>query len=153
MNKKHLVTALSILTLSQPLLSTSANAKPINTLIKEHPVVSSVVGTIGVLATGTVLYLGGKAVVSKVTPKSNEDGLRNNSINGNSDPKLAIFEGKIVGNRLIDEAFKGDKSLKTAIIPDSVTKIGYGAFLGCSSLTSITIPNSVNEIGMGTFSD
>lgn len=68
-------------------------------------------------------------------------------------------------------AFGGDiPSLKTVIIPDTVTEIGNGAFMdfygleyidiptsvteigdnafnGCSQLASITIPNSVTEIG------
>lgn len=68
-------------------------------------------------------------------------------------------------------AFGGDiPSLKTIIIPDTVTEIGNGAFMdfygleyidiptsvteigdnafnGCSQLASITIPNSVTEIG------
>ena len=72
-------------------------------------------------------------------------------------------------------AFGGDiPSLKTVIIPDTVTKIGNGAFMdfygleyigipdsvteigdnafnGCSQLASITIPNSVTEIGASAF--
>ncbi|MDE5614118.1 MAG: leucine-rich repeat protein [Treponemataceae bacterium] len=37
------------------------------------------------------------------------------------------------------------------VIPDGVTKIGYGAFKGCTSLTSVKIPASVTEIGSGAF--
>lgn len=72
-------------------------------------------------------------------------------------------------------AFGGDiPSLKTVIIPDTVTEIGNGAFMdfygleyidiptsvteigdnafnGCSQLASITIPNSVTEIGASAF--
>lgn len=72
-------------------------------------------------------------------------------------------------------AFGGDiPSLKTVIIPDTVTKIENGAFMdfygleyidiptsvteigdnafnGCSQLASITIPNSVTEIGASAF--
>lgn len=72
-------------------------------------------------------------------------------------------------------AFGGDiPSLKTIVIPDTVTEIGNGAFMdfygleyidiptsvteigdnafnGCSQLASITIPNSVTEIGDAAF--
>ncbi len=36
-------------------------------------------------------------------------------------------------------------------IPDSVTRIGYGAFFDCDSLTSVTIPDSVTSIGKYAF--
>ena len=39
------------------------------------------------------------------------------------------------------------------VLPDSVTKIGYGAFQGCTSLTSVVIPNSVTKIGGWAFYD
>lgn len=37
------------------------------------------------------------------------------------------------------------------VIPDGVTKIGYGVFAQCSGLISVTIPNSVTSIGDGAF--
>lgn len=37
------------------------------------------------------------------------------------------------------------------VIPNSVTKIDYGAFCYCSGLTSVTIPNSVTRIEMSAF--
>ena len=43
-------------------------------------------------------------------------------------------------------------SLKSIIIPDSVTRIAWKTFAECSSLTSITIPNSVTRIASDAFS-
>ena len=48
-------------------------------------------------------------------------------------------------NRIVsDEKYR--MSLKSVIIPNSVTKIHSGAFYKCSNLTSIIIPNSVKII-------
>jgi len=41
--------------------------------------------------------------------------------------------------------------IKTAVIGDSVTSIGYGAFSTCSNLASVTIGNSITTIVGGTF--
>lgn len=50
-------------------------------------------------------------------------------------------------------AFSGDvPSLKTIIIPDTVTEIGNGAFMDFFSLDYIYIPDSVTEIGDDAFS-
>ena len=46
-------------------------------------------------------------------------------------------------------SYKDD--IKTVIIEDGVTSIGYAAFSRCSGLTSITIPNSVTSIGESAF--
>ena len=48
-------------------------------------------------------------------------------------------------------AFDGCSSLINVNIPSSVTEIGCGAFGGCSSLTSVNIPSSVTKIEGGTF--
>lgn len=45
-----------------------------------------------------------------------------------------------------DRAF-ADKSIKSIVIPNSVTAIGREAFYNCQNLLSITIPNSVTNIG------
>lgn len=47
--------------------------------------------------------------------------------------------------------FKATQDITTAIIPNSVTRIGDSAFLGCGSLTSVTIPDSVKEIDVWAF--
>ena len=44
-----------------------------------------------------------------------------------------------------------DKTVKSLVIPNSVTEIDEWAFYGCSSLESIDIPNSVTEIGGWAF--
>ena len=41
--------------------------------------------------------------------------------------------------------------VKSVVIPEGVTSIGYSAFAGCSSLKEITIPNSVTSIGAFAF--
>lgn len=50
-----------------------------------------------------------------------------------------------------DGAFSECHSLKSINIPDSVTRIGYSAFFYCNSLISITIPSSVIAIGINPF--
>ena len=50
-------------------------------------------------------------------------------------------------------AFGYCESLTSVTIPDSVTSIGERAFYNCAGLTSITIPNSVTSIGSRAFED
>lgn len=51
-----------------------------------------------------------------------------------------------------DEAFAGDVSLGTVILPNGVTSIGERAFAE-SSLRSINLPNSVQKIALDAFTD
>ena len=52
------------------------------------------------------------------------------------------------GTKVIcDRAFADCKSLRSIVIPDGITSIGYGAFSGCESLRSLVIPDSVSSIG------
>ena len=49
--------------------------------------------------------------------------------------------------------FSNRSSVKTVVIPDSVTSIGRWAFGYCESLTSVTIPDSVTSIGDEAFNN
>ena len=51
-----------------------------------------------------------------------------------------------------DNAFSYCDNLTSMTIPNSITSIGNNAFIKDISLTSIEIPNSVTSIGYGTFS-
>lgn len=44
-----------------------------------------------------------------------------------------------------------NSNIRSIVIPNSVTGIGYQAFYNCSSLTSVEIPNSVKSIGEYAF--
>ena len=50
-----------------------------------------------------------------------------------------------------DGVFEHCSSLKSIIIPDGVTTIGYNAFYNCDNLKSIVIPNNVKTIGERAF--
>ena len=60
-----------------------------------------------------------------------------------------------IGNNAFDtfgnNAFDSYSSLKSVIIPDSVTSIGDEAFYNCDGLTSIRIPDSVTFLGIRAF--
>ena len=52
--------------------------------------------------------------------------------------------------KIYGEAFK-ESTIKSVVIPDSVTSIGDDAFRDCDSLTSVVIGDSVTSIGVDAF--
>lgn len=51
---------------------------------------------------------------------------------------------------ITDYTFNGKSSLKSIILPDTITRIGKSAFLGCSGITSFN-PNKVETFGERAF--
>ena len=94
--------------------------------------------------------------------------LSDNASKGKDFPKYTV-----VGNRIASQAYYQDRELKeyeideniteigdfafarsglnTVVIPDDVTKIGYGAFYHCDDLTNVIIPSGVQEIEANAF--
>ena len=50
-----------------------------------------------------------------------------------------------------EEAFSGNTSMQTLVIPDTVTSIGARAFSGCVNLTSVTVSKNITSIGEDAF--
>ena len=66
-------------------------------------------------------------------------------------PAKYIFKNKIPIRLIAERAFANRKSLKSVVIPSSVSVIPTAAFYGCEKLTDVTIPNSVREVGNFAF--
>ena len=62
----------------------------------------------------------------------------------------SVIDGKTVAG--FGTVYKGNTSITSIVIPDSVTSIGAYAFAGCTGLSSVTIPDSVIIIGDSAFS-
>ena len=74
----------------------------------------------------------------------------NNAFSGNKTVKTVKLPSSVTG--ISSYAFSGCTLLSEITIPSSVTDIYSDAFSGCTSLTEITIPSSVTSIGDGAFS-
>ncbi len=74
---------------------------------------------------------------------------------GSNSPKITsvVFEEDSVCESIGNDAFYYCTSLKSIVIPNSVTYIKDNAFYYCTSLKSIVIPNSVTHIGWHAFYD
>lgn len=97
---------------------------------------------------------GNYAPVGQYKFQSNGDGTCT-LVNGGSYNVHAVIpsvspDGDIVTS--IYGAFTGSSCIRTVVIPDTVTQIGYQAFANCAGLLEVTIPDSVTEIGYGAFS-
>ena len=88
-------------------------------------------------------------VITKIN-LSNIEHIGNQAFYGCASLRSVIIPDSVtnIGNK----AFSDCKSLQSVTIPDSVTSISDSAFSGCSSLQSVTIPDSVTSIGRRAFS-
>ncbi len=114
--------------------------------------VSVHVSTPGTLAQ-EILNAGSRAaVVTKltITGTLNEEDYR--TMRETASLLYDIDLSGVTDTEMPSSAFSGKSSLKSIVLPESLTSIGRSAFYFCSSLTSITIPNSVTSIGYEAFS-
>ncbi|MBQ9085749.1 MAG: leucine-rich repeat protein [Clostridia bacterium] len=68
--------------------------------------------------------------------------------------EILVIPSKIDGftvTAISDSAFQSN-NLKTVVVADGITKIGWFAFRDCPSLSSVTIPSTVSSIGYSAFS-
>lgn len=96
-------------------------------------------------ATDEELY---EAITDEFGVKYSKDGRKLLNAPQELDGTYSIRKGtKIV----CDWAFRGYSSLRSVVIPDSVTSIGNGVFSDCNSLSNIVILDGVTSIGDWAF--
>ena len=91
-----------------------------------------------------------EAIIDEFGVKYSKDGRKLLKAPKNFDGTYSIKDGTQI---ICDRAFIGCKSLRSIVIPDSVTSIGDSAFFGCWFLCSLVIPDSVTSIGDWAFGD
>ena len=104
------------------------------------------IDVISTKATDKELY---EAITDEFGVKYSEDGRNLLQAPKELDGTYSIRKGTKI---ICDRAFWGCSSLRSIVIPDSVTSIGDMAFCGCWSLKSLVIPNSLSSIGNSVFS-
>lgn len=89
-----------------------------------------------------------EAITDEFSVKYSKDGRKLLKVPQKLKGTYSIKEGiKII----CDRAFEDCKSLRSLVIPNSVTSIGESVFEGCSSLKNIVLPNSITSIGFCVF--
>ena len=91
-----------------------------------------------------------EAITDEFGVKYSKDGRKLLNAPQELDGTYSIKEGTKI---ICDRAFIGCKSLRSIVIPDSVTSIGDSAFFGCWFLCSLVIPDRVTSIGDWAFGD
>lgn len=61
--------------------------------------------------------------------------------------------GDLPITKIASYAFRGNASLTSVVIPDTVTEIGDYAFAECTALTELILPHTVKEVGRNAFSN
>ncbi len=89
-----------------------------------------------------------EAITAEFSVKYSKDGRKLLKVPQKLKGTYAIKEGTKI---ICDRAFEDCKSLRSLVIPNSVTSIGDETFFGCSSLASLVIPDGVTSIGNGAF--
>lgn len=54
-------------------------------------------------------------------------------------------------NNIADNAFKGNKTIKSVVISNGITTIGNYAFYGCTNLETVYMPNTILKVGRYAF--
>lgn len=93
----------------------------------------------------------GTDVLSTTYPANElpKNSFRKSDFTGKSTLKTVILPGSITS--IGDKAFEGCIGITGLTMPETVKTIGLFTFYGCSGLTTIKIPNAVTSIGSNAF--